>query len=144
MLNILHSGWTKRDPIHPSEEKVKAMISAPVPGNKEQLKSWLGLINYYRRFIPNLATLVSDLNDLLKEKVKWHWGNKQNRAFTKVKEILSSASVLTHFDPSLPIVVASDASPTGLGAVISHIFPDKVERPIAYASRTLNPSERNI
>ena len=119
------------------------MTTAPVPVNKEQLKSWLGLINYYRRFIPNLATLVSDLNELLKEKVKWHWGSKQNRAFSKVKELLSSASVLTHLDPKLPIVVASDVSPTGLGAVISHIFPDRVERPIAYASRALSPAERN-
>ena len=132
-----------KEGIHPTDEKVKAMITAPVPVNKEQLKSWLGLINYYRRFIPNLATLVSDLNELLKEKVKWHWGSKQNRAFSKVKELLSSASVLTHFDPNLPIVVASDASPTGLGAVISHIFPDRTERPIAFASRTLSPAERN-
>ena len=86
-----------------------------------------------------MATLVSDLNELLKEKVKWHWGSKQNRAFSKVKKLLSSASVLTHFDPNL----ASDAGPTGLGAVISHIFPDRVERPIAYASRTLSLAECN-
>ena len=132
-----------KDGIHPTDEKVQAMITAPVPENKEQLKSWLGLINYYRRFIPNLASLVSDLNDLLKEKVKWNWGSKQNRAFSKVKGILSSASVLTHFDPSLPIVVASDASPTGLGAVISHICPNGKEQPIAFASRTLSPAERN-
>ena len=132
-----------KEGIHPTDENVKAMTTAPVPVNKEQLKCWLGLINYYRHFIPNLATLVSDLNELLKEKIKWHWGSKQNRAFSKVKELLSSASVLTHFDPNLPIVVASDASPTGLGAVISHIFPDRVERPIAYASRTLSLAERN-
>ena len=132
-----------KEGIHPTDDKIKAMISAPTPLNKEQLKSWLGLINYYRRFIPNLLATTSVLNELLKDKAKWQWGQKHRNAFDKVKEVLCSASVLVHYDPNLPIVVASDASPTGLGAVISHVLPNEEEKPIAYASRTLTPAEQN-
>ena len=119
------------------------MISALAPLNKEQLKSWLGLINYYRRFISNFAATTSVLNDLLKDKVKCQWGDKQNKAFDKVKKVLCSASVLVHYDPKLPIVVESNASPTGLGAVISHILHNEEEKQISFASRTLRPTEQN-
>ena len=119
------------------------MISAPTPLNKEQLKPWLSLINYYRRFLPNLVTTTSVLNELLKDKVKWQWEQKHSKAFDKVKEILCSASVLVHYDLKLPIVVANDTSPTGLGAVISHVLSNEEEKPIAFASRTLSPAEQN-
>ena len=65
------------------------------------------------------------------------------QAFEAAKEKLISAPVLAHFDPNLPIHLAGDASAYGIGAVISHQYPDGSERPIAYASRTLSTSERN-
>ena len=64
------------------------------------------------------------------------------KVFLAVKDLLSSAPVLDHYDPSLPMKMAGDASAYGIGAVISHVFSDGKERPVAYASRTLSASER--
>ena len=76
-------------------------------------------------------------------KTRWKWTDECNRAFNAAKEGLASSRVLTHYNPSLPLRMAGDASAYGIGAVISHIMPDGAERPIAFASRTLSPSERN-
>ena len=128
--------------LHKSPEKVRAIVEAPAPTNVSQLRSFLGLINYYGRFIPNLSTILSPLNALLGKGKPWRWTSKCATAFQVAKEQLSSQSVLTHYDPQLPIRLACDASPYGVGAVISHIFPDGQERPIAFASRTLNKAEQ--
>ena len=71
------------------------------------------------------------------------WSKECQEAFQLAKDQLTSAEVLTHYDPSLPINMAADASAYGVGAVISHVFPDGAERPIAFTSRTLSTSERN-
>ena len=73
---------------------------------------------------------------------KWFWGAEQDRAFQKAKEALQSNTLLVHFDPSKPIILACDASQYGIGAVLSHVMEDGAERPIAYTSRTLNPAEK--
>ena len=73
----------------------------------------------------------------------WHWTDACTAAFDKVKRQIGFDLMLTHFHPDLPLHVASDASPNGLGAVLSHSMPDGTERPIAFASRTLNTAEQN-
>ena len=73
----------------------------------------------------------------------WKRGEDQTAAFTASKELLTSKSCLTHFDSSLPLILACDALAYGLGAVLSHLMPDGSERPIGYASRTLTQSEQN-
>lgn len=80
---------------------------------------------------------------LLQKNSQWNWSTKCQAAFEKAKSQLASSSVLTHFDPQLPILLACDASAYGLGAVISHQMTDGSERPIAYASRTLSKTEIN-
>ena len=97
----------------------------------KQLRSFLGLINYYGKFIENLSSLLSPLYKLLEKERHWSWGEKQQLAFDKEKSQLTSSSVLMHFD----------ASPYGVGAVLSH-QTEEGERPIAFASRTLSPAER--
>ena len=72
-----------------------------------------------------------------------YWNQECENAFQQLKQKLVSAEVLVHYDPSLPLRLACDASAYGVGAVISHVFPNGDERPVAYASRTLTPSERN-
>ena len=123
--------------------KVEAVVKAPKPVNVQQLRSFLGLINYYGKFIPNLSTLLHPLNSLLQANKKWVWSPECAKAFQAAKNQLISAVVLTHYDPSLPITLVADASAYGVGAVISHVFPDNSERPIAFASRTLSSSEQN-
>ena len=129
--------------LHTLPTKVEAIAQAPEPQNVPQLRSFLGLLNYYGKFVPNLATIVHPLNALLRQDVKWHWDAKCSKAFTEAKRVLTSSDVLVHYDPNLPITLAGDASAYGVGAVISHTFPDGSERPIAFASRTLSSSERN-
>ena len=80
----------------------------------------LGLVNYYHQFLTNLATEIRPLNELLEKDRKWVWNERCNRAFLKVKDIITSDVVLTHYDPNLPVRLACDASPYGLGSVLSH------------------------
>ncbi|KAI4872550.1 hypothetical protein NFI96_003106 [Prochilodus magdalenae] len=129
--------------LHKSDDKIKAIVEAPVPTDTTQLRSFLGLINYYARFVPNMSTLLHPLNALLHKGVKWKWSRECDKAFKKAKEQLSSKSVLTHYNPSLPVILACDASPYGVGAVISHRLLNGEERPIAFASRMLSKAEHN-
>ena len=124
--------------------RLKQLVQkAPPPQNVQELRSFLGLVHYYGKFLPDFSTLLQPLNGLLKEDHQWVWSPKCTEAFQAAKELLSSAPVLAHYDPSLPLKMAGDASAYGIGAVISHVFADGKERPVAYASRTLSASERN-
>ncbi|XP_034031452.1 uncharacterized protein K02A2.6-like [Thalassophryne amazonica] len=129
--------------LHKSDDKIKAIVEAPVPTDTTQLRSFLGLINYYARFVPNMSTLLHPLNSLLHKGVKWEWSGRCDETFQKAKEQLSSKSVLTHYNPRLPVILACNASPYGVGAVISHRLPNGEEWPIAFVSRTLSKAEQN-
>ena len=90
-----------------------------------------------------MSTIASPLTDLLKQDTEWYWSSECEEAFFKIKDILTSEEgVLVHYDPNKPVTLAVDASPRGLGAVISHVT-EQGERPIAYGSRTLTQAERN-
>ena len=128
--------------IQPVRGKVRAIRDAPQPEDVSQLHSFLGMLNYYGKFLPNLATLLRPLYDLLMSSQTWSWGKSQEQAFSKAKELLSSAPLLTHYDPEKPLVLSCDASPYGVGAVLSHRMEDQTEQPVAYASRTLSPAEQ--
>ena len=95
------------------------------------------------KFVSNYSTVTHPLNELLRDNVDWKRSDRERKAFDTLKEKLSDAPVLTHFSEKLPLKLDTDASNYGIGAVISHIYPSGEERPIAYASRTLNKSERN-
>ena len=128
--------------IQPVEEKVRAIKDSPAPKNIKELQAFLGMINYYGCYLPNLSTILAPLHKLLTKGTKWIWGSRQEQSWKTAKDLLQSANVLVHYDPSKEIVLSCDASPYGLGAVISHII-DGQEKPIAYASRTLSPAEKN-
>ena len=128
--------------LHPLADKVWAVQEAPSPRSVSELKSYLGLLSYYGKFLPSLSSILAPLYRLLKVSVRWQWSDKEQKAFDKSKELLLSSKVLVHFDPDREVVLACDASPYGLGAVLSHRMPDGVERPIAFASRTLSPAEQ--
>ena len=106
--------------LHTLPDKVKAILEAPQPRNVQELRSFLGFINYYCRFVPNLSAKLAPLNELLQKQTKWEWLKACSRATEEVKQCLVAAPVLMHFNPSLPITLATDASPYGVGAVISH------------------------
>ena len=129
--------------LHPTEKKLQAIKDAPAPRNTAELKSYLGLLSYYGKFLPNLSQELAPLYKLLKKSTRWLWTQCEQSAFEKSKALLSSKSVLVHFDPSREILLACDASSYGIGAVLSHKMPDGSERPIAFASRTLSKAEKN-
>eukprot|EP00731_Ephydatia_muelleri_P001600 Em0001g1600a len=129
--------------IHPLPSKVEAMVKAPAPRNITELKSFLGMVNYYAKFLPNVSTHLFPLYALLKKEHGWKWDKECQHAFVLIKKMLSSTQVLTPYDPKLPLRLAADASAYGLGAVLSHEWPDGSERPIAFASRTLASAERH-
>ena len=129
--------------LHPVAEKVEALREAPIPRNVTELRSYLGLLSYYSRFLPNLSAKLAPLYLLLKQDRPWKWSVAQDTAFTKSKELLTSSRLLVHFDSKLDIVLACDASAYGIGAVLSHRMPDGQEKPIGFVSRTLTEAEKN-
>ncbi|XP_050524610.1 uncharacterized protein K02A2.6-like [Daktulosphaira vitifoliae] len=128
----------KQDPA-----KIKAITQIPNPKNKKHLQAFFGLINYYRKFIPNLATIQAPLTNLLRKNTKFNFNNNCVKAFNQIKEEITSDRVLKHFDPKLPIILTCDASTYGLGAILSQVNEKQQEHPIAFASRTLNIAEKN-
>ena len=128
--------------IHPTEDKVRAVLNAPAPQNEQELRSYLGLIHYYHNFLCNLSTLLAPLHEMTRQNTKWKWGPTQQKAFDESKALLVSSDVLVHYNPELPIILSSDASPYGIGSVLSHRLPDGSDKPIAYASRSLSTAEK--
>ena len=128
--------------LHPDPDKVRAVVEAPQPRCVSELKSFLGLLAYYSKFLPDLATVLAPLYALLRRDTPWSWSKKREEAFQAAKKLLTSADVLVHFDPDLPLLLACDASSYGIGAVLSHRMQDGSERPIAFVSRSLTEVER--
>src|SRR5690606_10606265 len=118
--------------------KVKSILEWPPLTCVNDVQSFMGLINYYRRFIPNLAKIAAPLTELLKKEKPFIWSDQQSTAFEELKRKVTEAPVLAIFDPKRPIAVHTDASQFAVGAVLM-----QDERPIAYESRKLSSEEIN-
>ena len=121
---------------------MKALQAVPNPKNVTELKSYLGMLSYYSKFLPNLSSKLAPLHKLLKQSVPWQWKDEQQQAFENSKQLLSSSQLLVRFDPTLEIRLACEASAYGIGAVLSHVMPDGSEKPIGFVSRTLTDAEK--
>ena len=142
--SVTYLGYTvDSEGLHPTPEKVRAITEAPSPRNVTELKSYLGLLSYYSRFLPKISTILAPLYLLLRHDTPWHWKAKQQAAFLESKQLLTSSRLLIHFNPKFEIVLACDASSYGIGAVLAHRLPDGTEKPIAFASRSLSSAEKN-
>ncbi|GBM82908.1 Retrovirus-related Pol polyprotein from transposon 17.6 [Araneus ventricosus] len=130
------------DGIKPDPEKVRAVKNFPVPKSVHDVRSFLGLCSYYRRFIKNFCYRAQPLQDLLKGDSKFAWGLDQTKSFENLKTALSSDPILGLFDEEAPTEMHTDASGYGLGAVSVQIQKEK-GRVIAYASKTLTKAEKN-
>lgn len=128
--------------ISPDIERIRALREQPPPNNVSELRSFLGSVNYYSRFVKNLQILCTPLHELLTKNSSWEWTERHQNAFEKIRESISSPAILVHFDPKQPIILACDSSIRGLGAVIQHRIDGELKL-IAAASRTLTPAERN-
>lgn len=130
--------------ISPEEAKIQAIREWPTPKNKTDVQAFLGLLNFYRKFLKGFATIAKPLT-VLTGKEPFVWESSQQTAFVELKKLVSTAPVLRMFDPSLPITVSTDASGIGIGAVLEQTEIEKdveVTRPVAFYSRALNIHER--
>ena len=131
------------DGLSPDPNKISKVKEWPTPRTVQEVQQFLGLANYYRRFIHNFAIIAKPLHQLTEKHTKFQWSNDCQNAFTALKTHLTSAPILALPDWSRPFVLDTDASDTGIGAVLSQFHQDGSEHVIAYASRTLNKAERN-
>lgn len=132
-----------RDGLHPTDEKIAAIDKAPGPTNVTELKSFLGLLNYYSRFLQNSSTILHPLHNLLRKEATWVWTSECAKAFEDAKQLSKQNKVLVHYNTRLPLRIACEiAPPYGVGAVISHVMENGEKRPVAFASRTLSEAER--
>ena len=127
--------------IHPSEDKIEAVVKMNPPSDVSGVRRFLGLVNYMGRFIPNLSELLQPLYELLKKEKVFIWGPAQQESFEQVKKILTQEPTLAMYDPAKKTIVSADASSYGLGAVLKQIQIDGQVKAVAYASRTLSPAE---
>ncbi|KIH65366.1 hypothetical protein ANCDUO_04315 [Ancylostoma duodenale] len=128
---------------HPDPAKNEVIKKMPLPKDIGQVRSFLGLLNYYGAFVEEMRQLRAPLDNLLKKDAPSNWSANCQQAFNRAKEVLSSDLLLTTFDPTKEIVVAADASENGIGAVIPHRFSDGTEKPIYHACRALTAAEKN-
>ena len=127
--------------IHTTPKITKAVREFPKPKNRTELRSFLGLVGYYRTFIPGFSKIAKPLNDLLRKDTHFCWKDEQKEAFDILKEKLVSAPILRRPDTQEPFILYTDASSFGLGAILSQ-KQDGKEVVIAYASHGTNPAQR--
>ena len=130
------------DGIRTDPKKVAAILAIQCPTSVTELKSFLGLVNFYGKFVPFLSDTCVPLYHLTKSTVTWNWTKDCEAAFNSVKKCLSSSDTLVHFDPFKPIGISCDASCKGLGVVLYHKMANGSERAIAYASKSLSEAEQ--
>ena len=129
--------------IAPDPKKVAAIKEAPAPTNTSGVRSFLGMATYCAKFIPKFSDVSEPLRQLTKKDQQFQWSAEHEHSFTQIKEFLTSAQVMAYFDPKKETELVTDASPTGLSAILMQNVPNSDEkRVVAYVSRTLTPVER--
>ncbi|XP_055634261.1 uncharacterized protein K02A2.6-like [Toxorhynchites rutilus septentrionalis] len=123
--------------------KIAAISEMPAPTDVPTLRSFLGAVNFYGKFVREMHQLRHPFDSLLKKDTKFDWSKECQHAFQNIKKVLHSGLLLTHYNPEQEIIVAGDASKTGIGAVILHRFPNGIIKAVSHASRSLTVAEQN-
>uniref|UniRef100_A0A5S6QK20 RNA-directed DNA polymerase n=1 Tax=Trichuris muris TaxID=70415 RepID=A0A5S6QK20_TRIMR len=113
LRHLVDAQGIRTDPSH-----VAAMAGYPAPRNVKELRRFLGLCGYYRRFVHRFAVIARPLTTLLRKQVEWRWGEEEKEAFSRLKKCPMESPVLRHFDDKLPTEIYTDASQQGLRAVL--------------------------
>ena len=134
-----------KEGIRPDPAKTEKVHRFPTPVDETKVRQFLGLASYYRRFVPGFAQIAAPLHALTKKNAVFHWTPECESAFSKLKELLTTAPVLSYpvFGPQCEFILETDASGVGLGAILAQKQVDGSVHPVAYASRTLDSHERN-
>ena len=128
--------WITRDGIQPMKNKVEAIMKIAEPTNRKQLRSFIGIVNYYRDMWVRRSHILAPLASLTSNTTKWDWGPKQKAAFAMAKKVIAKEAMLAYPDFKKPFVIHTDASHYQLGGVIS-----QDGKPIAFYSRKLNDAQ---
>jgi RNase H-like domain found in reverse transcriptase/Reverse transcriptase (RNA-dependent DNA polymerase)/Integrase zinc binding domain/Chromo (CHRromatin Organisation MOdifier) domain len=123
-------------------QKVQSVLEWPCPKSVNDLQSFLGFANYYRRFIQDYSAIVTPMTKLLKKDATFVWNNTAQAAFHILKSRFTSAPILCHFDPNKPTIIEADASDYAIGSILSQLH-NGILHPVAYYSRKLIPAETN-
>ena len=129
------------DGIATDPSKTEKVNKWPISTSQREVQQFLGLVSYYRRFIKDFATIAKPLHGLTEKNTQFRWTDQCQKAFDHLKQCLTNAPVLMFPDYSKMFIVDTDASDTGIGAVLSQLDDNNQEHVIAYASRTLSKSE---
>jgi len=124
------------------KEKVDEVLSWPEPKNMKDVRKFLGLTNYYRRFIKDFAQVARPMNVLTRKDVKWQWGKEQQKAFDELKGIFTTRPVLAAPDLDKEFRIEADASNYTTGGVLSMKCSDELWRLVAFISKSLSNTER--
>ena len=128
--------------MRPGSQKINAVINALEPTDIKELRSFLGLANYFRKFIKGFAKIVAPLTELLRKDIKWKWGNEQTKSVQELKRILTNRPMLVLYDPTLETELNTDASSVKLGAMLLQ-KRDGEKRVVSYYSRKTTLVEKN-
>ena len=131
------------DRIRMEKEKVQRVMEWPVPKSVKDVQKFLRLANYYRQFVKDFAMIAKPLHKMMRKEKKWNWGEKQQRAFEKLKERFMTEPVLVIPNLDKEMRVEVDVLDFATGGVLSMKCEDEKWRPVAYISKSLNEAERN-
>ena len=131
------------DEVRMKKEKVQEVIEWPVPKSMKDVQKFLGLANYYRRFVKDFATIAKPLHEMMRKDKKWNWEERQQKAFEELKRRFMTEPVLVTPDLDKEMRVKADASDFAIGGVLLMKCEDERWRPVAYISKSLNEAERN-
>jgi len=129
--------------LHPLPDRVDAVRKAPAPANVTDIKVFMGMLNFYHKFLPLMSTDTAPLFRLVRKDQAWRWTAVEETAFTQLKQMLVSDAALASHSLEIPERLTCDASPVGAAAILSHVYEDGDERPIAFASKSFTDAERN-
>lgn len=135
---IISEGKIEMDPV-----KVEGVSKWPEPCTVKEVQSFLGFVNFYRRFIKDFAHIARPLHDLTRKDTSWHWGPEELESFEKLKQAVTSSPILVFPDDHKPFKVEADSSNYATGAVLSQIGEDEKWHPVAFLSKSLSEVERN-
>lgn len=130
--------------VRPGSTKTKAISEFPSPGNVHEVRRFLGLASFFRRFVKGFAVVARPLTALLKKDVPWKWGIDESEAFNKLKQVLIERPVLAIYDPEAETQLHTDASKVGVAGILMQKDPTGTLRAIAYYSRQTTPDEQKL
>ena len=144
LKEIIYLGYViTKDGIKADPSKTEVIKNFPIPKTQKQLRSAMGLFNFYRRFVQGFSQIAAPLNALLRKDVKFEWSTRCDKAFQQLKNNLVQAALLAYPDMSQRFHLTTDASQDGLGYILGQKHPDHGEVVIAYGGRGLHTAERN-